>query len=73
MDTIRTCKECNLSINDGIKFQGPYRKVCTRCNSKMSNERTKMKDPSYFREKMKQCYVYHGKRGRPKKCQELNL
>ncbi len=72
MDTIRICKECNKMEGD-VKFQGPYRKVCTRCNSKMSNERTKMKDPSYFRDKMKESYVYHGKRGRPKKCQELIL
>ena len=69
---IRICNECN-QIEGVVKFQGKYRKVCTKCNSKMSNERIKMKNPAYFKLKMKECYVYHGKVGRPKKCEELVL
>lgn len=65
MSNLRVCKNCHLSEPNCI-FQ-KYRKICTKCNSKISNEKIKVENPSYFREKMKQCYVYHGKVGRPKK------
>ena len=66
MFNLRVCKNCGLYEGD-CKFQGKYRKVCTKCNSKISNEKTKMEKPSYFRDKMKERYIPSGQVGRPRK------
>lgn len=68
---IKKCYNCNEP--DGVvKFQ-KYKKICTKCNSKLSNQKVKTNDPSYFKNVMKSRYVYHGQVGRPKKGIENNL
>ena len=66
---IRTCKICSLNESQtGFQLT---RKTCIKCNSKICNEKIKMKDPSYFNNKVKSRYIKHGKVGRPPKKMEI--
>jgi len=62
---LKICLACG-KCEDEVKFQ-PYRKLCTKCNSRKCNEKILSRNPSYFNDIMKERYIPSGKVGRPRK------